>query len=393
MVVFFYNILTFIFIVLKSKIKTLKKQNSCEVFIMKKILNVKTSKGNYDIIISKESIFELMEFVNTYYYGKKIAFIVDENIDSLYKDYINKISNKLRRVFFYILKSGEKSKSLQEAEKIYEFLALNSIERTDLIISLGGGVTGDLTGFVASTYKRGVDYIQLPTTLLAQIDSSIGGKVAVNIPSGKNLVGSFYSPKLVLIDTNFHSSLYENHILDGLGEIIKYGFIYSKELFDLLIKDVSVENFIDYADDIVFKCCSIKKYFVEIDEFDKGERMKLNFGHSLGHGIEKYYGYGKYSHGQAVAMGIYMISKVFMDNNIIGKEIPYEAKRILQKYGMYKEEIVADYDKIIKFLENDKKFLNGKLNLIYTDEIGKSNIYRINRDEVKNFFGKGGNDI
>ena len=366
---------------------------------MRKILNVKTSKGNYDIIISKESIFELTEFINKYYFEKKIAFIIDENINILYERYLNEISNKFSNVFFYILKSGEKSKSLNEAEKIYEFLASINIERTDIIVSFGGGVTGDLSGFVASTYKRGIDYIQLPTTLLSQIDSSIGGKVAVNIPSGKNLVGSFYNPKLVIIDTNFLNTLCQDQILDGLGEIIKYGFIYSKELLDSLLNDVSVENFIDYADDIIFRCCNIKKYFVKLEEtriqlffneFDNGERMKLNFGHTLGHGIEKYYGYGKYSHGQAVAMGIYMISKVFMDNHIIGKEIPLMAKNILDRYGMYREEITRDYDKIINLLENDKKFLNGKLNLIYTDSIGSSKIYAINRKELKIFFEKGG---
>lgn len=360
---------------------------------MGNILKIKTHTGSYNIVISKKSVFELTNFINEFYFNKKVVFIIDENVNRLYKNYLEEISDKISgKLFFYTLKSGEESKSIDESGKIYEFLASNSIERTDIIVSFGGGVTGDLAGFVASTYKRGIDYIQLPTTLLSQIDSSIGGKVAINIASGKNLVGSFYNPKLVVIDTDFLKTLKKDQILDGLGEIIKYGFIYSKELFDILLNDMTIENFDEYADDIVFRCCNIKKYFVEEDEFDNGERMKLNFGHTIGHGIEKYYGYGKYSHGQAVAMGIYMISKVFAKNNIINEEIPTIAKYMLEKYYMYKEEIIEDYNEIIKFLENDKKFLNGRLNLIYVDEIGNSNIYEISRDKLKNFFEKGGCD-
>ncbi|MDV2934331.1 3-dehydroquinate synthase, partial [Enterococcus faecalis] len=171
----------------------------------------------------------------------------------------------------------------------------------DLIIALGGGVVGDLAGFVASTFLRGISFIQIPTSLLAQVDSSVGGKVAVDLERGKNLVGSFYHPELVLIDPNMLGTLPEKYFNDGLGEVIKYGCIKSKELFEKLEGFENKEDLKENIGEIIYECCNIKREVVEYDEKDLGERMILNFGHTLGHAIEQIYNYETYSHGEAVA--------------------------------------------------------------------------------------------
>lgn len=272
-----------------------------------------------------------------------------------------------------MIESGEASKSIQTLEFIYNKLAYEGITRTDLILAFGGGVVGDIAGFAASTYLRGISYIQAPTSLLAQVDSSIGGKTAINLSYGKNLVGCFYHPKLVLIDTNVLNTLAEEDIKAGMAEVIKYACIEDEDFFEFL-NNVKLSSLSSHYEDIVYKCCSIKKKYVEADERDKGIRMKLNFGHTIGHAIEKYFDYNHYNHGQAVAIGMYNICLESEESGYTKHGTSERIKNILIKYGLEYKLPDMNMEELEKIIQSDKKNMFDKLNLIYLKRIGESNI-------------------
>ena len=255
-----------------------------------------------------------------------------------------------------------------------EFLNFN-LTRSDLIIALGGGVIGDLAGFAASTYLRGIDFIQIPTSLLAQVDSSVGGKVAVDLERGKNLVGSFYHPKCVLIDPQVLSTLNDKFFADGMGEVIKYGCIKDSNFFEFLYKMKDNEQLMSNMEEVIYKCCDIKRQVVERDEKDKGERMLLNFGHTLGHSIEQYYNYEKYTHGEAVAIGMYMITKISEEKGLTKKETAEKIKDILIKYNL-PYEVNVNLKELLEAINLDKKKMGNDLNIIVLKEIGNSEIYK-----------------
>ena len=208
------------------------------------------------------------------------------------------------------------------------------LTRSDLVIALGGGVIGDLAGFAAASYLRGVKLIQIPTSLLAQVDSSVGGKVAVDLPQGKNLVGAFYHPKMVLIDPDVLDTLPQHFINDGMGEVIKYGCIKDAELFNSLCSHSSFEDLKADLTDVITRCVDIKREVVEADQFDKGERMLLNFGHTLAHTIEQHYNYERESHGEAVGIGMYQITKIAEEKGLTAPRCAEKIKKALDIYGL-----------------------------------------------------------
>ena len=302
---------------------------------MKKNLFVDLKENSYNILIEKGLLNKLGEELKNIYFGEKIFIITDENVDKYYgskvKDELDKIGYKTRKM---VLAPGEKTKSFSTLPSIYNELLDFKLTRKELIITLGGGVIGDLGGFVASTFLRGVSFIQIPTSLLAQVDSSVGGKVAVDLEKGKNLVGSFYQPKAVFIDPDVLNTLPEKFYKDGMAEVIKYGCIKDRDFFYMLKSLKSREEVMNNIEDILYKCCYIKKSVVERDEKDLGERMLLNFGHTLGHAIEKYYNFTGYSHGEAVAIGMYNISLKSEDEGITEKGVAEEIKEILINYDL-----------------------------------------------------------
>ncbi|MGB4437815.1 MAG: 3-dehydroquinate synthase, partial [Sedimentibacter sp.] len=255
----------------------------------------------------------------------------------------------------------------------------------DLIIALGGGVVGDLAGFAASTYLRGIDYVQIPTTLLAQIDSSIGGKVAVNLEEGKNLIVSFYHPKIVLIDPSALNSLPDKFIKDGLGEAVKYGCINDRELFNILNEIKSKKELFENIENIIFKCCSIKKQAVELDEKDKGIRMLLNFGHTLGHAIEKYYNYADYSHGEAISIGMYNITAKSEELGYTKQGTADEIKNILTNLDINYKLPNMNMETIRNSVNLDKKNISGYINLILLKEIGNAYIEKVPVENIEKF--------
>ena len=236
--------------------------------------------------------------------GKKAAVITDTNVEPLYYGALeNQLQSAGAKPFKIVVEAGEVSKSISTFERVCNEILENDFSRSDCVIALGGGVVGDLSGFVASTVLRGVTLVQIPTTLLSQVDSSVGGKTAVNLAAGKNLVGTFYQPSIVIIDMDTLSTLPEREVACGMAEIIKYAAIRDKAMGEKLLSG-------DYdMADIVARCCEIKAEIVVNDERDTGERMLLNFGHTIGHAVENYYGYGSLSHGAAVAIGMCIMTE------------------------------------------------------------------------------------
>ncbi|SHK08803.1 3-dehydroquinate synthase [Paramaledivibacter caminithermalis] len=351
-------------------------------------LEISFLQKKYPIIIEKGIIEKIGKEIKKIYKNKKIAIITDSNIEGLYGkkiiDVLNKCDFETKTI---VILPGEKSKSLESAEYIYGELLDFEMTRGDMIIAFGGGVVGDLAGFVASTLLRGIPFIQVPTSLLAQIDSSVGGKVAVNLPQGKNLVGTFYHPEAVFIDPDLLETLDERFLYDGMAEVIKYGCIKDKKLFDRLMTFESKKELLNNIDEIILRCCEIKSNVVERDEKDRGERMLLNFGHTIGHAIEKYYGYKKYTHGEAVAIGMYNITKKSEAMGITEKGTAELIKKILIKYNLPYKMPMTERKNFMEAIGLDKKNKGDNLNIVLIKEIGYGYIKNIDRKDIEIYVG------
>lgn len=336
-----------------------------------------SSSLEYEISLVDNIQEELQSFIDINYSYRKKVFITDEMVDFLYPE-LNFLPKK--DSYRYVIKPGEQSKSIETYYQIIRFLTSINVDRHDLIIAFGGGVVGDLVGFVASTYMRGIDYIQVPTTLLSMVDSSIGSKTAINTEDGKNLIGTFYNPKAVFIDLKFLDTLSDKEFRNGLAEVIKSAIIRDKELFDLLMsKNVYEKDILEIA---IRKSIDIKKKIVECDLLESGERKLLNFGHTIGHAIEKLSDFSV-SHGYAIAIGMAMISKAYYKLGAISKETYLQIINILKKYQLpvsckYNEEQI--YQEVLK----DKKNNGDKINLVYPKEIGCAVIDCVSRKDLKN---------
>jgi 3-dehydroquinate synthase len=349
-------------------------------------LEIKLKHNNYNIYIERNILTKIVDYLKENHENKKIAIITDENLEKLYANTLNKaIEEKGFNTKIISIEPGEQSKSMDTLKKVYEDFSEFNLSRGDLILTFGGGVVGDLGGFAASTYLRGVPYIQIPTSLLAQVDSSIGGKVAVDLPWGKNLVGSFYHPKAVFIDPELLKTLDKRFLHDGLAEVIKYGCIRDKNILHELMKYKDDNELLENIEDLVYKCCSIKKEVVESDEKDFGERMILNFGHTLGHVVEKYFNYAKYTHGEAVAIGMAEITRKSEKFNITEVGSYSFIEKILKKYELPYKKPAMDREKIIHTVKLDKKSSGETINLILLNKIGDVFIKKVSMKEMENY--------
>lgn len=346
-------------------------------------LNIDLPDKNYDIIIEKGLMKDIGKHVKSVYKNKKIAVITDTNVDRIYGETLREnLESNGFDVHFVVVEAGEKSKSVSVLESVYDKLLSLNITRGDMIITFGGGVVGDLGGFAASTLLRGIKFIQIPTSLLAQIDSSIGGKVAVNLPKGKNLIGSFYHPEAVFIDPDLLDTLDKRFIADGMAEVIKYGCIRDRKLFDKLLNYSSQEELFENIEEVIHDCCDIKREVVEDDEKDLGIRMILNFGHTLGHVIENYYNYELYTHGEAVAMGMYHITKKSEKLGITEAGTTVLIKEILEKYKLPFEMPEIPKENILKTISLDKKSHVDEISLVLIKNIGDAFLKKINREDI-----------
>lgn len=333
-------------------------------------------KNAYDIEIGSKIIEKLNLFLKENYKNSKILIISD---DLVYKIHKEKIIKELDGFFYkeFIIKNGENSKSTENLIKILEFAAQNQYRRSDLVIAFGGGVVGDISGLVASLYLRGIDYISIPTTFLSAIDSSVGGKTAVNLKAGKNLCGTFYQPKKVFIDTDFLKTLSDYYFNDGLAEAIKYGIIKDKSIFEEISKE-NVSKTYENLPSIIKKCLDIKKDVVKDDEKDFGIRQILNYGHTFAHAIEKNSNF-EISHGHAVALGMKIMVKNFYES------FYDDFIKVLKKYNLDKE-IDFDTEKILKVCMVDKKSRNDRINIIVVRNLGTCEILNIDLKDLRKIY-------
>jgi 3-dehydroquinate synthase len=304
---------------------------------------------------------------------RKAAVISNQRVFSLLGDTVSKsLKEAGLDVSKFLIGDGERFKTLRTAEKVYSFLIEQRLERADCIIALGGGVVGDLAGFVAATYLRGIDYIQVPTTLLAQIDSSIGGKTAVNHRSGKNLIGAFHQPKLTVIDPEVLQTLSIRELRAALQEAIKYGVIGDEDLFELL--DQKRERILDrdpaVLREVIVRCCSIKAGVVSRDERESGERRILNFGHTVGHALEAATDYKRFKHGEAVGYGIIAAAKISYLLDILAHSHAETIERLVHAFGQLPSTAGIDPGSVLEAMNQDKKAVSGNLVFVLPERIG-----------------------
>ncbi|MDR0286786.1 MAG: 3-dehydroquinate synthase, partial [Clostridiales bacterium] len=276
--------------------------------------NLRVNLGNrsYDIIIGRDIRDEIGKYVLdiTGTHSVKILLVTDSNVEKLHgKELLDILMETGFEVYLFTIPAGEKSKSPEMLQKIYDKLIEHKFTRSDMLCALGGGVTGDLVGYAAATYMRGIRFFQIPTSLLAQVDSSVGGKTGIDLPQAKNVVGCFYQPAAVYADSYYLTTLEPKFLRDGLSEVVKYAVLRSGMLLDNIRTYKRPEDFLANSDEMVYACCDIKREIVEHDECDTGERMLLNFGHTIGHSIESHFNYCKYTHGEGVAIGMVEIAR------------------------------------------------------------------------------------
>ncbi len=348
---------------------------------MKK-LTVNVGK-TYEIIIEKGIMQECGAYIKKVSSAKKVCVITDSNVAPLYLDrVVSDLEKEGYEVFSFIFKAGESSKTTAVIVEMVEFLAEKGLTRKDLVVALGGGVCGDMAGFAAAIYLRGIDFVQIPTTLLSQVDSSVGGKTGVDLPQGKNLCGAFHQPVLVLIDPLALHTLSDHYFSDGMGEVIKAGCIKSAQLFEKIENKDVKEN----IEEIIFECVDIKRGVVERDEKEQGERALLNFGHTIGHGIEKLYNFSGVSHGEAVGIGMLMISEIGEKAGLTEKGTADRIKAVLEKYNM-KTSDNHSAESIIEAMQSDKKRTLNGINFVMLKSIGNSFIYPVENEKINKLFG------
>ncbi len=348
---------------------------------MKK-LTVNVGK-TYEIIIEKGIMQECGAYIKKVSSAKKVCVITDSNVAPLYLDrVVSDLEKEGYEVFSFIFKAGESSKTTAVIVEMVEFLAEKGLTRKDLVVALGGGVCGDMAGFAAAVYLRGIDFVQIPTTLLSQVDSSVGGKTGVDLPQGKNLCGAFHQPILVLIDPLALHTLSDHYFSDGMGEVIKAGCIKSAQLFEKIENKDVKEN----IEEIIFECVDIKRGVVERDEKEQGERALLNFGHTIGHGIEKLHNFSGVSHGEAVGIGMLMISEIGEKAGLTEKGTADRIKAVLEKYNM-KTSDNHSAESIIEAMQSDKKRTLNGINFVMLKSIGNSFIYPVENEKINKLFG------
>lgn len=347
------------------------------------------SGKKYSIFIDEDLIENLEEKIFNHTKARKVLIVISEKVNKLYSNKLN-ISNSIK----FILKDGESQKNFKNFQKIVRFAIKNKLERNDAIVAIGGGVVGDIAGFVAATYLRGIDFIQIPTTLLACVDSSVGGKVAINSNLGKNMVGAFYQPKAVFCNLNFLKTLDERQLKCGMAEVIKYAFIEKNcgveqdfDLFDFLIANperIFSKN-MNTLGEIIKISLTLKIAVVKKDEKEKGLRKILNFGHTLGHAIEKITNYKKFTHGEAISIGMKFATTLAHERKTIRKSLKVKAFELIDNYKIVKKVPKFSFQKLIEAMESDKKVENGKINFILPIEKSTVEVFDdITKEEIEN---------
>ncbi|MCD7771319.1 MAG: 3-dehydroquinate synthase [Oscillospiraceae bacterium] len=343
------------------------------------VVNV-TASRNYDVTVSDGILDKCGEFCKPLVKGKTAVIVSDDNVYPIYGKRVTKsLENEGFTVHEFVVPHGERSKSMSCYINLLEFLFEMKVTRSDLLVALGGGVVGDLTGFAAATYQRGVKFVQIPTTLLAMVDSSVGGKTAVNLESGKNQVGSFYQPASVICDPKTLSTLPEEEYLCGCAEVIKYAVLFSEEFFTKL-EETPAKN---QLENVITTCVTMKRDIVKADEFDTSERMLLNLGHTVGHAVEGLSGF-QTLHGQAVAIGMATISRSAVKYGYLSEADCNRIIALLKKYGLPTEtEFTAD--EMYTLALSDKKATSGTITIVVPRKIGHCELLKLPKTDLKDW--------
>lgn len=337
---------------------------------MKKI-RVNLDKRSYDINITSDMFVSLSEDLSKIIDGKKTFIITDSTVDKFYSGIIETLLRK-NSIYAgkYIFHAGEEYKNLATVEAGYRAVVKSELDRGSVIVALGGGVCGDITGFIAATYMRGIKFIQIPTTLLAMVDSSVGGKTGVDLNEGKNLVGAFWQPEGVFIDTKVLETLPDRELLCGLAEVVKYGIISDEEFFEYLENNIDgiKQKKCEVYEYIIGKCCSIKADIVSRDEREDSVRAILNFGHTFGHAIETVSSYSKYKHGEAIAIGMLMACELGVILGSIDPTVKERLQKLLKNLSLPVRADGLNSKSILDAMFRDKKVKNGKIKFIIPDK-------------------------
>ncbi|EOT44484.1 3-dehydroquinate synthase [Enterococcus columbae] len=350
------------------------------------MLTVQLPNHKYEIIVKRGALKHCGEWVRSLWAPQKIAIITDTMVAPLYAQQVkNLLEAENYRVEVMIVPAGEASKSLAQASQLYDQLADAEFTRSDGIIALGGGVIGDLAAFVASTYMRGIHFLQIPTTLLAQVDSSIGGKTGVNTKRAKNLVGTFAQPDGVLIDPEVLASLDLRRVREGIAEIIKSAAIADIELWHQLEQLNDEHDLLNHAELVITGALQVKRKVVEEDVLDHGSRLTLNFGHTIGHAIENTAGYGVVSHGEGVAIGMMAINQQAEKLGQTKAGTTAQLRKMIEKFNLPTSYDNWQLDALYQAITHDKKARGSKLKIILLEEIGQAKIVAIPIEEMKNY--------
>ena len=343
-----------------------------------------SASRNYDVVVGHGLLSHTAEYIQPLLSPATAVIVSDDQVSTLYGDTVaSSLENAHIRVLRFTFPHGEASKSAEVLFELLEFMAEHAVTRSDLIVALGGGVTGDLTGFAASIYLRGTPFIQIPTTLLAAVDSSVGGKTAINLRSGKNLAGSFNQPRLVLCDIDTLATLPAQEFSSGMAEVIKYGVLSDAQLFELLENEDSHEH----LEEIIYRCVASKKDLVMADEFDTGARQLLNLGHTLAHAIEKLSDYS-IGHGYAVAIGLVAVARCAYATGLAEEDMTDRICKLLRKYDLPTNCEYSTKD-LCQMILLDKKRSGQTITLVIPRRIGDTYLHKMNVDELENFYSQG----
>ena len=349
-----------------------------------KMISVRASR-NYDVVIEGGCLDEVGDRLCKLFGRCTAAVVSDDTVFSLYgATVVRSLEEAGLRAVPYVFPHGEQSKNLTVYGELLNFLAESRLTRSDVLVALGGGVVGDLAGFAAATYLRGIAFVQLPTTLLAAVDSSVGGKTAVDLPAGKNLAGAFCQPSLVLCDTKTLSTLPEDTFRDGCAEVIKYGLL-SDETFFRSLQKTPLRKQLERG---IAVCVQSKSDYVNQDEFDRGKRQFLNLGHSFGHAVEARSGY-TLSHGKCVAIGMAMITRAAYEKGFCGESTLSDVLAVLRQYGLPTESPYGS-DELLRALTLDKKISGGSLHLIVPEAVGRCRMVSVPLSELPDWLAAGG---
>ena len=340
-------------------------------------------KPCYDIVFSK-SFDELWEELNALgLEGRRICIVTDSKVDELYgEEVLGLLDGKCLKAVKYVFPQGEQNKNLDVVRELYKFLIEEGLDRKDMLLALGGGVVGDLTGYTAATYLRGIDFVQVPTTLLAQTDSSIGGKTGVDFDGYKNMVGAFKMPKLVYMNLAVLQTLDDRQFFSGFAEVMKHGIIKDAIFYEWLIENMYeiCERDLDVLEEMLMRSCSVKKLVVEKDPTEQGDRALLNLGHTIGHAIEKAKNFELY-HGECVALGIVAAAFISWKKELLSMEEYYEIRDMFVPFYLPISVDGINPEEILALTKSDKKMEAGKIKFVLVKKIGKAVIDKTVTDE------------